>query len=490
LRPTDPISSLTGTVPRATVYRTDTLRIGRSADMEVINGSLEGINLKVSYPPGDHDDTSADVSRVVRLEVCRPAEPAILDAWHAVQHLKAAAAAADGPLRTAVSAPAPVALEHLLFSQDLDPVPWDSNGLYSNDSYVRSGRGGPVPVVVGIEPGNPRPLDEETGFDRRPVIAVLDTGIASHPWFETESKASAVTEDGFIRLLGNVQQAVTASSKAGVSAVATPSITNHLDSKDVSNPLAGEIDRHVGHGTFIAGIIRQTAPDAQVAVARVLRGDGVAYELDVLTALRRLEQQVREAHEQDRPEDMVDILCLAMGYYIETLADEAETSCFADVLDKLAGLGVLVVAAAGNDATTRPFYPAALAQHEPRYGGQPVISVGALNPNRTKAFFSNQASWVHAWATGAGLVSTFPKIQGGRGPQDSVPALDRESLDPDDFDSRFAMWHGTSFAVPVAAANLANKLVEAAAEGHNMNDVSPAAMRERAQLAVEACTKT
>jgi subtilisin family serine protease len=187
---------------------------------------------------------------------------------------------------------------------------------------------------------------------------------------------------------------------------------------------------------------------------------------------------------------MIDILSVSIGYYIETLEDEAETTEFTALLNRLADLGVLVVAAAGNDATTRQFYPAALATVPPSGGGQPVLSVGALNPNGTKAFFSNQAPWVHAWASGASVVSTFPKLRGSMGPTNVIRELDRESMDPDDFTSGFAMWHGTSFAGPHAAASLANKLIEQADADPQlrMGLVSQEAMRERARRAVEACT--
>jgi subtilisin family serine protease len=227
-------------------------------------------------------------------------------------------------------------------------------------------------------------------------------------------------------------------------------------------------------------------------MARVMAGDGVAYESDLLAALTKLVDQVTAAQAPGgNPGDMIDILSLSMGYYIEDAQDVAETADFTRLINQLTDLGVLVVAAAGNNATTRPFYPAALAADPPPDGGQAVLSVGALNPNGTKAFFSNQAPWVHAWATGAGVVSAFPKLRGSMGPSSVIRELDRESMDPDDFTGGFALWHGTSFAGPHAAATLANKLVghaEADPERLRMGDVSRAAMRERARLAVEACT--
>jgi hypothetical protein len=502
LRPSDPLCSVTGPAPTATAYRTDVLRVPHTVDRSAIDRTLADINLKLT-------ETGGHQPSVVRLEKRDPDQPARVDAWYALWHLRQAAAGEpDGELACAVGTPDPVELERLLFlgldpvpwdshglgpapwdSHGIGPAPWDSHGLFGRDSYVRSSRGGPVPVSLSVSPPMPRPL--VGGFDRRPVIAVLDTGISAHEWFGTTDRESGLPPGGFIRELKEVQDAISASSREAAGAAARV-IEDYWDVDAPANPLTGELDRHAGHGTFIAGIIRQVAPDAEVAVARVMAGDGVAYESDLLAGLARLVQQVRDAQAPGgNPADMIDVLSISIGYYIETLDDEAETTEFAARLGELSDLGVLVVAAAGNDATARPFFPAALATTAPAGGGQPVLSVGALNPNGTKAFFSNQAPWVHAWATGAGVVSTFPRLRGSIGPSSSVRELDRESLDPDDFSSGFAMWHGTSFAGPHAAAALANKLVELAETDPGqlrMGLVSQEAMVERARRAVEAWT--
>jgi subtilisin family serine protease len=501
LKPSDPLYSVTGPPP-ATAYRTDVLRVPHSVDRTALEQTLADVNLKLAEP-------QADTNRppVVRIERLDNDKPATVDAWYALWHLrKTAADAPEGQLATAVNKPDPVTLEHLLFigldpvpwdshalnptpwdSHSLGPVPWDSHGLFGINGYLRSARGGPVPVSLSMRPPNPRPLASSGGFDRRPVIAVLDTGIAEHEWFGTTDRE--VPPNGYLRVLKEVQDAITASSRAAGTGARV--IEDYWEEIIPDNPLTGEFNRHAGHGTFIAGIFRQVAPDAELAVARVMAGDGVAYESDLIAALQRLVHQVEDAQAPGgNPANMIDILSISIGYYIETLEDEAETTEFTALLNRLADLGVLVVAAAGNDATTRQFYPAALATVPPAGGGQPVLSVGALNPNGTKAFFSNQAPWVHAWASGASVVSTFPKLRGSMGPTNVIRELDRESMDPDDFTSGFAMWHGTSFAGPHAAASLANKLVEQADADPQlrMGLVSQEAMRERARRAVEACT--
>jgi subtilisin family serine protease len=492
-----------GPAPDGTAYRADVLRVPPAVDRGAVERTLADINLKLVGTAADGASMAATGHRrpVCGLAPRDPGKPATVDAWYALRHLRAAAAGEpDGELATAIGTPDPVALEHLLFlgldpvpwdSHGIDPAPWDSHGLFTGDSYVRTARGGPVPVSVFLRPPAPRALVPGGGFDRRPVIAVLDTGISAHEWFGTTGRDAGFPPGGFIRVLKEVQDAVTASSRAAAGTAARV-IEDFWDDDVPANPLTGQFDRHTGHGTFIAGIVRQVAPDAEVGVARVMAGDGVAYESDVLAALEKLVEQVRAAQAPGgNPADVVDILSISMGYYCETPEDEAETTEFARLLGELTDLGVLVVAAAGNDATTRPFFPAALAAVPPRGGGEPLVSVGALNPNGTKAFFSNQAPWVHGWATGAGVISTFPRLRGSTGPARSIRELDRESLDPDDFSSGFAMWHGTSFAGPHAAAVLANRLVQHAdadPAGLRMGLVTQEAMRTRARRAVQACT--
>jgi subtilisin family serine protease len=198
---------------------------------------------------------------------------------------------------------------------------------------------------------------------------------------------------------------------------------------------------------------------------RVLHSDSVAHEADVLFALWYIACGVQLAEESGNPASMVDILSLSIGYYDETLSPSIYTGQVTKIIDWFLSMGVLIVAAAGNDSTSREFYPAALAARpQPSGSGPQLLSVGAQNPNGTNALFSNDGPWVRHWEPGAAVVSTYPIDVRGSGEPDSEPAANREGLDPDDFSAGFAVWDGTSFAAPLAAAKLAESMVDGGAK--------------------------
>jgi Subtilase family len=224
-----------------------------------------------------------------------------------------------------------------------------------------------------------------------------------------------------------------------------------------------------------------------------MHSDDVVYEGDLLCALALLADRIAAA-EDGGMAGMVDVVSLSLGYFDESAADVAHSSGLWQVIQVLLDLGVAVVAAAGNYSTSRRFYPAAFSlQPSP----VPVISVGALNPNGSKALFSDGGRWVRAWAAGAAVVSSYPddvngsltppvRVRAGRDGLASGdgPPDDREGLDPDDFRGGFAVWSGTSFAAPLIAAQIAAGLLEQAAEpGLDATGSQPAADRTIAALA-------
>ena len=416
---------------------------------------------------------SAPVAVAVLVPVGRgPASPP--DAWTALQHIRQAAPDLAGAYQ----------LDHVLAPTTLAGVGgywngiggywngiggywngiggyWNGIGGYWNgistspSEFGVPGRGGRSPVaVVAADPAL-----AVRRLKRPPVVASPDSGVGKHPWFT----APAVTVHG------------------------SP---NPDDGDGVSHPLTGDLDRLAGHGTFIAGIIRQTAPAARIASYPVLGSDGVVAEdvlLDCLTGL--LARQVL-ALAGGAGEKVTDVLTLSLGYYHEDDSDTPTDLALATVLTDLGRAGVLVVAGAGNDAGDRPMLPAGFAGQVTglAHDALPLVSVGSLNPNAaTVSLFSNAGAWVTTYRQGAAIVSTLPcsedagaqpSVLARRGDPDDRP---RATIDGDDYSGGFGVWSGTSFAAPVLAGQLARHLAD-----HDPTDTTLPALLDRGWRAIEA----
>ncbi len=296
----------------------------------------------------------------------------------------------------------------------------------------------------------PPPVRNATVKGRRPVVATLDTGCGPHPWFTgLDIVHTDVTLDG--DPIGYVDPA-----------------TDPETRPDQVGPLDGGLDGLAGHGTFIAGLIHQVCPDADIVAWRVFASEGPIVESDLVKALKDI-RDVARRHRDGKPGGHpIDVLNLSLGYYHETPQDELFDPTMYGILRELGECGVAVVCSAGNDATDRPCFPAAwcpwpdpaqtLVAIDP--AAVPIVTVGALNPNGTDALFSNVGPWVRAHEPGASVVSTLPPFQGGLLPVARL-LLDgrtRESIDPDDYTGHFAVWSGTSFAAPLFAGRLAATL--------------------------------
>lgn len=252
--------------------------------------------------------------------------------------------------------------------------------------WIGGPHGAPAPTAALAAPA-----EHGTGA-RRVVVGVLDTGIDKHPWFHNRDWYKACT--------------------AG-------------EHEDLSGDKDWELDSEAGHGTFVAGLIMQRAPHAYLRVERVLSPDGIADDYRVLHGLHRI--AARAAADADR----LDILNLSLGCFT---FDDKPSPVVAEAVAALARTTV-IVAAAGNDGTDRPFWPAALKD---------VVAVAALakedgpeGPER--ASFSNYGWWVDASAPGEDVKSTF---------------LTHGVEDGEQFHG-YASWSGTSFAAPYVAGSIA-----------------------------------
>lgn len=337
-----------------------------------------------------------------------------------------------------------VALDHLMTTaEQLGGNPFAiGHGRVGLDHYGDSGYAGRGPVNFVVAPPAPGPPG------RRPRVVVLDTGIGDHPWFTERPAQTIVTlEDG-----------------STVGPEIDPQSIRGFDSDPggaVANALLGTLASHTGHGTFIAGLLRQACPEADIVALAVMGADGIVAESTLTDALRMVARR-----QQEQP-GWADALVLSLGYYAETDADLVYNTALRQILLDLGRLGIAVFCAAGNDASARPSYPAAFAV-DPAFGAcdvMPLVSVAALNPDGTVAEFSNDGPWVIGEALGVNLVSTAPI--GTDGSQQAgmrtagPPGRVRGGIDPDGFDSGFASWSGTSFAAPVLAGMYLRRLVEA-----------------------------
>lgn len=100
--------------------------------------------------------------------------------------------------------------------------------------------------------------------------------------------------------------------------------------------------------------------------------------------------------------------------------------------------GVMVVAAAGNQATSRPHYPAA-------YDG--VISVSAVGPDRVRASYSNFGATTDVAAPGGSPTSDVNQD----GFPDSVYSTDGEETETEEIEFNYEYKMGTSMAAPHVA---------------------------------------
>lgn len=213
----------------------------------------------------------------------------------------------------------------------------------------------------------------------------------------------------------------------GGSLILTPGDVDTLDADGNAY-----LDRQAGHGTFVAGVVRDRASSCRIQPERGLDPDGVGDVTTIAGILRDMAATQK-----------VPVINLSLGGYSKGDELPAGLETALDVCEKA---GVVVVAAAGNDNSNRPFYPAA----SPR---KFVVSVGALKSasenQPVRAPFSNYGSWVKAWAPGWKIKGLY--VDGAWDPANTTSGA------PPVF-SGYARWSGTSFAAPRVAAAIAEDL--------------------------------
>jgi hypothetical protein len=207
------------------------------------------------------------------------------------------------------------------------------------------------------------------------------------------------------------------------------------------------IPEYAGHGTFVAGVARCMAPASTVFVTSDFTTAGVLSEFEIVV---RLNQALGLG---------VNIISLSAGgttrHNLPPLGFEGFWSRYRSYK------GVLLVAAAGNNSTRRPFWPAAFPQ---------VVGVGALAANRrARAYFSDFGPWVDVYAPGEDLVNAYAV---GTYRYREPPRIGQEH----EFHG-MARWSGTSFATPLVAGLIAARMTRTGENARQAADALLAAAR-------------
>jgi subtilisin family serine protease len=176
----------------------------------------------------------------------------------------------------------------------------------------------------------------------------------------------------------------------------------------VDNDADGQTDEMVGHGTFVAGLVNLTAPDAWILPIRALDSDGFGDNWILTRAIQ---------HAIERGADVINL----------SLGSTYNSNGVNDAIEEAMTLGIVTVSAAGNlDRNEPEEYP---AMRSTGFG------VAATDHQDLKADFSNFDTKLFISAPGA-------STQVG-GQYD--PSLSIISTIPG---GGYAVWAGTSMAAP------------------------------------------
>jgi hypothetical protein len=215
-----------------------------------------------------------------------------------------------------------------------------------------------------------------------------------------------------------------------------------------------------GHATFIAGLILQRAPDAELVVREVLGTDGVnRSSWDVAVKLMGF---LRED---------VSVLNMSFGCLV---ADSLPPLILRRAVERLSR-GMVLVAAAGNNGNLPGRNKAGVTARTPAWPAafDDVVAVGAYDPHvpeHQRAQFSPHLQLVDLLAPGVRVQSTYlsGEVRIHDRNDDTGEAEDKGT---ETFDKPgYATWDGTSFAAASVSGEIAARMGVSRMSSHEALD--------------------
>lgn len=237
-------------------------------------------------------------------------------------------------------------------------------------------------------------------------VAVIDTGVApSHE----DVQSNILFSDGY-----DFVSDVLNGDGDGRDADATEVAFGTFHGAEVAGVIAADTDNAKG----IAG----AAFNAKIIPIRVLGSSGEGSAFDIADGIRYAAGLRTTDGRQIA--DPADIINLSLGLNINSFVIE-------DAIRDAAATGVIIVAAAGNEQSDLPFYPAYYPE---------VFGVGSVNHTGFRSLFSNFGDNVDVMAPGGTDINSI-----------YFDGVDDDVIAPSRLD-RYELSIGTSFAAPHVAA--------------------------------------
>lgn len=305
-----------------------------------------------------------------------------------------------------------------LMVQSAKAKPDDYIIVYKNHSKKQNMLKRPAFTVsrsFGIIPAVAAQLDanQVKQLRKNPDIEYIEPDYKIHAFDDVSSESSDIgalsspqtTPYGITMVNAPAVWSRTRGSGARVAVMDTGISMYHLDRGNVVGSISfvtGEtVEDFHGHGTHTSGTIAAldndigvvgVAPQADLLIAKVLdnNGDGNTSWL-----ISGIEWAVN---------NNAKVISMSLGGPDYSAA--LETAC-----DNALAAGTLLVAAAGNDNTSAPSYPAALDS---------VVSVAAVDESKNKASFSNYGPTIDLAAPGVNVYSTLPVLDSTTAVADAV----------------------------------------------------------------------